>query len=223
MNDISVIVGVAGLLGVGFGVLAGLVGYASRTWSKRVSISVGALTVAAWFEFLLICRAISPYSSAIFFIISLTVFRMLETISEYKKLRAIAESLARSSSALDILKDHSESAEQKVSEVYRERDLCVALAANLAFRMGWPCGMSRHSEDDGNWDPRWMNIVFIDTPTGQVSWHIHDSEWHLFEALPRYAKPWDGHTTDEKYLRIGRIVSTNTKAESPSDYMSFEG
>lgn len=39
--------------------------------------------------------------------------------------------------------------------------------------------------------PEWP-VVFIELPgAGQVSWHI-----------PQHEKPWDGHTTEDKYTRI---------------------
>lgn len=39
-------------------------------------------------------------------------------------------------------------------------------------------------------EPDWP-VVFIELPTGQVSWH-----------MPPHAREWDGHTTEEKYARI---------------------
>lgn len=45
--------------------------------------------------------------------------------------------------------------------------------------------------------------MFIDLPTGQVSWHVHDSELALFDFLPTSdQRCWDGHSTDEKYERL---------------------
>lgn len=86
---------------------------------------------------------------------------------------------------------------------YSERDCCVVAIAALAMRMGWPCGLGRHDESDATWDHDWRNIVFVDFPTGQCSWHIHDSELAWFAFLPRYERPWDGHATVQKYARIG--------------------
>jgi len=48
-----------------------------------------------------------------------------------------------------------------------------------------------------------MNVLFIQLPTGQVSWHFHDSEVEWFDWLPvRPEKTWDGHTEAEKYQRV---------------------
>lgn len=90
---------------------------------------------------------------------------------------------------------------------YRERDQVVALAARMAAVLRWPAWLGRHEDKPGDppWDDDWRNIVFIELPSGQVSWHIHDSELPLVRFLPSAlslaAKPWDGHDTAEKYRR----------------------
>jgi hypothetical protein len=81
---------------------------------------------------------------------------------------------------------------------YSERNELVAALATL-----FPSG-TRKTNIEG-WSDDWHNCVFIDLPTGQVSWHYHDSEVHLFEHLPPYEKPWDGHTTEEKYKRLAAL------------------
>lgn len=88
----------------------------------------------------------------------------------------------------------------QIDEVYAERNQVVALLANTLFSIGFSVGI-RKTEIEG-WDPEWHNCVFIDLPTGQISWHYHDREASLFERLPPYEKPWDGHTTELKYLRM---------------------
>lgn len=99
--------------------------------------------------------------------------------------------------------------------LYRERDTCVALAALLAQSLGLRTWVGQHESNSGHgldgqdskWDPEWLNVVYIELPEGQVSWHIHESELPLFARLPRGTTPWDGHTTDEKYARIRAYVS----------------
>ena len=86
---------------------------------------------------------------------------------------------------------------------YRERDRCVAGIAALAVRFGWGAWLGRH--EGGEWDDDWRNVVFINLPAGQVSWHIHDSELELFRFLPLGGEPWDGHDTPEKYRRLAAL------------------
>lgn len=94
------------------------------------------------------------------------------------------------------------------NEVYRERNRCIAALSRLALDRGWPAGIARHKpEPDPNWDPDWTTVVLIDLPTGQVSWHVHDSDRALFAHLPDYAGEWDGHTTAQKYERLEQVAA----------------
>lgn len=93
-------------------------------------------------------------------------------------------------------------------DAYRERDRVVALLARMAHVYGWRAGLRRHEPDpDPAWDEDWKNVVAIDLPTGQVTWHYHDSERHLFHSLPAYLAPWDGHDTAEKYRRVNNALA----------------
>jgi len=90
-----------------------------------------------------------------------------------------------------------------IDEVYRERNMCVVGIARLALFLGYKAGIGQHKDKPGEeWESDWRNIVFIDLPAGQVSWHIHDSELELFSFLPVYVGEWDGHDTAEKYRRV---------------------
>lgn len=91
--------------------------------------------------------------------------------------------------------------EQK-DAAYGERDACIAFMARMALMLGWRVGLARH---EGEWEEDWRHIVFIDSPAGQLSWHYHDSEHHLYRHLPEYITSWDGHSTEEKYTRMARI------------------
>jgi hypothetical protein len=86
---------------------------------------------------------------------------------------------------------------------YAERDKCVAALAKAANWLNCSVRLGRH--ETGPWDDDWRNIVFIELPTGQVSWHIHDSELPMFCWVPpasgRFGV-YDGHTTPEKYRRL---------------------
>lgn len=83
---------------------------------------------------------------------------------------------------------------------YEERNRCVALIARMAVAMGYRAGIAKTAIE--GWSEDWHGCVYIDLPTGQVSWHYHDTHAHLFEGLPQYAAPWDGHDTPKKYRRV---------------------
>ena len=82
--------------------------------------------------------------------------------------------------------------------VYTERNRLVALIASM-----FPSGIKE--TDIPGWDEEWHGCVYIDLPTGQASWHYHESEANMFAHLPRYKGEWDGHTTEEKYNRIAAL------------------
>lgn len=94
---------------------------------------------------------------------------------------------------------------------YTERNRLVAALARLLLTGEVPAGrggtawLADHDPADAGWDPEWRTIVFIDGPTGQLSWHLHDSDVPLFDGLPRGSNTWDGHTTAEKYERVARL------------------
>lgn len=106
----------------------------------------------------------------------------------------------------------AEELKKQLDAVYKERDLCVALAAHLAdaisreaalqvdgywahskqaeletlkeIRKSYFAWLGKHEDKPGEeWDEDWKNIVFIRIPQGQLSWHIHDSEVSLFNRL----------------------------------------
>ena len=78
-------------------------------------------------------------------------------------------------------------AKPAIDYAMRERLVLAALAAARAS--GLEAGVRLDPAE-----PEWP-VVFIELPTGQVSWH-----------LPQHATPWDGHTTAEKYARIGAYL-----------------
>jgi hypothetical protein len=68
---------------------------------------------------------------------------------------------------------------------YTQRNETILLAIIAAWSLHYEAGF----RIDPN-EPEWP-VAFIELPTGQVSWH-----------LPQHVKPWDLHTTAEKYERI---------------------
>ncbi len=95
---------------------------------------------------------------------------------------------------------------QQKDMAYSERDRCVAAIAALAVRLNWSVWLGRHEASDKSWDHDWRTIVFMNLPSGQVSWHIHDSELPWFDFVPMIPeRPWDGHTTQQKYARLAKL------------------
>lgn len=93
--------------------------------------------------------------------------------------------------------------QEALDSVYRERSKCIVGICRMALQLGWDACIGRHQpEDDPHWDPSWLNVVYVQTPAGQVSWHVSEEDMALFSFLPRKNVEWDGHTTEEKYDRL---------------------
>lgn len=94
------------------------------------------------------------------------------------------------------------------NDVYEERDRLVA-----ALSKCFPSWLARHPDTDKAWDDDWRWIVFVQLPTGQATWHIHDRELAWFDHLEVRENSWDGHTTEEKYRRLERLPAREAQGE----------
>lgn len=82
---------------------------------------------------------------------------------------------------------------------YAERNLLVAALSKM-----FPAHLERTTIE--GWDPEWEQCVYIELPTGQVSWHLKLGEEVNFAHLEwREGPSWDGHDTPEKYRRLAAI------------------
>lgn len=90
-------------------------------------------------------------------------------------------------------------------DVNRERaHLIAALAAE------WASVMAYNDPDEPDWP-----VIYIQTETGQLSWHISPGDVDLFAHIPVVAGDdprarWDGHSTEEKYERVEALVRVLT-------------
>jgi hypothetical protein len=84
---------------------------------------------------------------------------------------------------------------QTIDQVYTERAQLVAFLTTV-----YPAHISPDPEGS-DWD-----YVFVDTPTGQMSWQFSPADQHFVKGLASYSETWDGHTTEEKYERLDRLV-----------------
>ena len=121
-------------------------------------------------------------------------------------------------SALATAEARNETLERERDATYHERDQVVA-----ALTKCFPSSIALSG------DPEWP-IVYIDLPTGQVSWHIRATEIPLFSHLEWEHVDWDGHTTAEKYARLASLTTATTeRAPTPTtpgtdeSEMSVEG
>jgi hypothetical protein len=95
----------------------------------------------------------------------------------------------------DLTDEQLDALYDQLDATYRERAHLVAHLAAL------------HPSHIGHTDPAapdWA-VVTIETPAGQMTWHIAERDMDLFahvQPTNRICRGWDGHTTDEKYQRM---------------------
>jgi hypothetical protein len=92
------------------------------------------------------------------------------------------------------------------NSAYFERNNLVAALARV-----YPSGIRRTSIE--GWDDDWHGCCFIDLPSGQISYHYHNSHAHLFEGLSPYETPWDGHDKDTVHARLAAIDAARKDTE----------
>ena len=95
------------------------------------------------------------------------------------------------------------------NELREERDKAYEERAKLIAYLTavYPSEITPAESDSGAW-----NLVFVATPSGQMSWHLHEDDiveyfQHLVN-LPETGVTWDGHTTKEKYRRLAELTRT---------------
>ena len=82
-----------------------------------------------------------------------------------------------------------------LDDAYTDRNLAVLALAKLAMRAGFRVGV----KPDDEWP-----ILYVDLPTGQVSWHIKASD--MVGEWPPYDGEWDGHDLEEKRRRVKEFL-----------------
>lgn len=152
---------------------------------------------------------------------TLVADKLSKSEDEVKKLRHDLECVRRNVSSLcranDGLRDDNvalrsevERLRRRKDEAYTERNALVAGFVWLANTIGWKSGVGTHEDKPGeDWDPEWRTLVTVETPCGQMSWHFHDSHKPWVAGLPSVDSKWDGHTTEEKYRRLARLVGAS--------------
>ena len=101
-------------------------------------------------------------------------------------------------------------------QAYLERNHLVAAVARL-----YPSGI--RETDIPGWSEDWHGCVYIDLPSGQISYHYHNSHAYLFAALPPFEGEWDGHDKDIVHERLVRISKPDALALVEAARLVAEG
>lgn len=128
----------------------------------------------------------------------LTAFR--NAVAKAEKSESRAEELRVLAEGLAIQKDGA----------YAERNELGVLVATMARTLGLTAGQRL----DDSAEEGWKTLVMVRLPTGQVSWHLPDSEQTLADGLPVISLPWDRHTKKEARQRIREAIFAGFKSTS---------
>jgi hypothetical protein len=97
-------------------------------------------------------------------------------------------------------------------DIYRERAHLVAHLART-HEAHWSV-----DPDEPDWP-----VICVHTPAGQLAWHIAASDLDLFPpGLPTRPSDWDGHSTAEKYTRLGELDTIPPAAASAGDLLTAD-
>lgn len=90
--------------------------------------------------------------------------------------------------------------------VYSERAQLVALLAS-------------HYPSYAGSDPEEPEfpVVYLETPAGQLAWHIAPEDWRYFAGWldTNESAKWDGHSTEQKYERIRSLIGVPVAGDEP--------
>lgn len=118
--------------------------------------------------------------------------------------RSLERALAAATADLAASDRRVRELEAQKDDAYAQRNHLVAALASV-----FPSGI--RATNIVGWDHDWHGCCFIDLPTGQVSYHYHDSQAHLFAGLPDYTKPWDGHEKEDVHARLRALLTKPPK------------
>ena len=89
--------------------------------------------------------------------------------------------------------------ESTPDEAYLDRNLAVQILAVMARHLRYNIGVKNRKDE-------WP-ILYVDLPTGQVSWHIPKEE--IVAYFPDYPGEWDGHDVTEKRDRLRQFLEVS--------------
>lgn len=123
--------------------------------------------------------------------------------------RAKCRSLDAANARIAAMEKALDEMEARKDGAYRERNQVVAALAALSLSHGYSVCLTKTAIE--GWSDDWHGCIYIQLPTGQVSWHFHDSHAELFNGLPHGSVTWDGHDTPEKYRRLAALQPRSEK------------
>lgn len=79
---------------------------------------------------------------------------------------------------------------EATNRAYTQRAIAAVAFAHTVLALGGTAGIGRDNREDQ--PDNWRVVLYVDTPAGQLSWHIAPNDQAMIQGLPNYTKPWDG-------------------------------
>lgn len=98
---------------------------------------------------------------------------------------------------LQRLEDRAVEFQNAKNTAYRQRNEAALGMARMAMALGMPVGVLEDKTRAG-----FPYLLYIDLPTGQVSWHFMAMDRDLLSPFQKYEREWDGHDDDERSRRL---------------------
>jgi hypothetical protein len=107
-------------------------------------------------------------------------------MSEVRQELLLWQSYCEKKMALEDAQDEIKKLRAKADSIYSERNRLAAAFARMALAAGFKAGTGV-DPDETKWP-----VVYVETPNGQVSWHIASHDADILNGLPVYDGQWDG-------------------------------
>jgi ElaB/YqjD/DUF883 family membrane-anchored ribosome-binding protein len=76
------------------------------------------------------------------------------------------------------------------NRAYSQRAIAAVAFAHTVIALGGVAGVGIDGREDQ--PDAWRVVLYIDTPAGQISWHIAPDDQAMLQGLPKYVGTWDG-------------------------------
>lgn len=92
---------------------------------------------------------------------------------------------------IEELNDEIYSQKNRINSAYTQRSIAAVAFAHTVLSLGGTAGVGRDNNEDK--PDEWRVVLYVDTPAGQMSWHIAPTDQYMLEGLPQYSGTWDGN------------------------------
>ncbi len=106
---------------------------------------------------------------------------------QIQRLESELDNCTSKNTELHIILDHKDKA---LNTAYTQRAIAAIAFAHTVISLGGTAGVGKDDRED---EPdEWRVVLYVNTPAGQMSWHIAPNDQPMLEGLPQYQGSWDG-------------------------------